>query len=77
MTERDVYVSNVDEDDDDGDDTGIKDNHDDEEEERVNLLFPITQLLNYISNHPRRRNVTTLMVGLKNGHMRKNLTQNW
>ena len=25
--------------------------------------------------HPRRRNVTTLMVGLKNGHIRKNLTQ--
>ena len=26
-------------------------------------------------HHPRRRNVTTLMVGLKNGHIRKNLTQ--
>ena len=28
-------------------------------------------------HHPRRLNVTTLMVGLKNGHMRKNLTQKW
>ena len=28
-------------------------------------------------HHPRRRNVTTLMVGLKNGHIRKNLTQKW
>ena len=28
------------------------------------------------THHPRRRNVTTLMVGLKNGHIRKNLTQN-
>ena len=27
--------------------------------------------------HPRRWNVTTLMVGLKNGHIRKNLTQKW
>ena len=27
------------------------------------------------THHPRRRNVTTLMVGLKNGHMCKNLTQ--
>ena len=27
------------------------------------------------THHPRRRNVTTLMVGLKNGHIRKNLTQ--
>ena len=27
--------------------------------------------------YPRRRNVTTLMVGLKNGHIRKNLTQKW
>ena len=27
------------------------------------------------THHPRRRNVTTLMVGLKNGHVRKNLTQ--
>ena len=26
------------------------------------------------THHPRRRNVTTLMVGLKNGHIRKNLT---
>ena len=25
----------------------------------------------------RRRNVTTLTVGLKNGHIRKNLTQKW
>ena len=29
------------------------------------------------THHPRRRNVTTLMVGLKNGHIRKNLTQKW
>ena len=28
------------------------------------------------THHPRRRNVTTLMVGLKNGHIRKNLTKN-
>ena len=28
------------------------------------------------THHPRRRNVTTLMVGLKNGHIRKNLTEN-
>ena len=28
-------------------------------------------------HHPRRRNVTTLMVGLKNGHILKNLTQKW
>ena len=27
--------------------------------------------------YPRRRNVTTLIVGLKNGHIRKNLTQKW
>ena len=27
------------------------------------------------THHPRRRNVTTLMAGLKNGHIRKNLTQ--
>ena len=27
-------------------------------------------------HHPRRRNVTTSVVGLKNGHIRKNLTQN-
>ena len=27
------------------------------------------------THHPRRRNVTTLMVGLKNGHIHKNLTQ--
>ena len=27
------------------------------------------------THHPQRRNVTTLMVGLKNGHKRKNLTQ--
>ena len=27
-------------------------------------------------HHPRRRNVTTSMVGLKNGHVRKTLTQN-
>ena len=27
-------------------------------------------------HHPRRRNVTTSMVGFKNGHIRKNLTQN-
>ena len=27
-------------------------------------------------HHPRRRNVTTSMVGLKNGHIRKYLTQN-
>ena len=27
-------------------------------------------------HHPWRRNVTTSMVGLKNGHIRKNLTQN-
>ena len=27
------------------------------------------------THHPRRRNVTTLMVGLKNGHISKNLTQ--
>ena len=26
------------------------------------------------THHPRRRNVTTLMVGLKNGHIRKNLS---
>ena len=26
------------------------------------------------THHPRRQNVTTLMVGLKNGHIRKNLT---
>ena len=26
------------------------------------------------THHPRRRNVTTLMIGLKNGHIRKNLT---
>ena len=26
-------------------------------------------------HHPWRQNVTTLMVGLKNGHIRKNLTQ--
>ena len=26
--------------------------------------------------HPQRRNVTTSMFGLKNDHMRKNLTQN-
>ena len=32
---------------------------------------------NTLSMHrPRRRNVTTSMVGLKNGHIRKNLTQN-
>ena len=29
------------------------------------------------THHPRRRNVTTLMVGLKNGQIRKNLTQKW
>ena len=29
------------------------------------------------THHPRRRNATTLMVGLKNGHIRKNLTQKW
>ena len=29
----------------------------------------------YCRYYPRRRNVTTLMVGLKNGHIRKNLTQ--
>ena len=30
------------------------------------------------THHPWRRNVTTLMVGLKkNGHIRKNLTQKW
>ena len=29
------------------------------------------------THHPRRRNVTTLMVGLKNGHIRKNLTQRY
>ena len=29
------------------------------------------------THHPRRRNVTTLMIGLKNGHIRKNLTQKW
>ena len=27
------------------------------------------------THHPRRRNVTTLMVWLENGHIRKNLTQ--
>ena len=27
-------------------------------------------------HHPRSRNVTTSMVGLNNGHIRKNLTQN-
>ena len=27
------------------------------------------------THHPQKRNVTTLMVGLKNGHIRKNLTQ--
>ena len=27
-------------------------------------------------HHPRRRNVTSPMVGLKNGHIRKNFTQN-
>ena len=27
-------------------------------------------------NNPRRRNVTTSMVGLGNGHIRKNLTKN-
>ena len=27
------------------------------------------------THHPRRRNATTLMVGLENGHIRKNLTQ--
>ena len=27
-------------------------------------------------HHPQRWNVTTSMVGLKNGHMHKNLTQN-
>ena len=27
------------------------------------------------THHPQRRNMTTLMVGLKNGHIRKNLTQ--
>ena len=27
------------------------------------------------THHPRRRNVTTLMVGLENSHIRKNLTQ--
>ena len=27
-------------------------------------------------HHPQRQNVTTLMVGLKNGHIRTNLTQN-
>ena len=29
------------------------------------------------THHPRRRNVTTLMVGLKNSHIHKNLTQKW
>ena len=30
------------------------------------------------STHPpQRRNVTALMVGLRNGHIRKNLTQKW
>ena len=29
------------------------------------------------SSHPRRRNGTTLIVGLNNGHIRKNLTQKW
>ena len=29
------------------------------------------------THHPRRGNVTTLMVGLKNGHIRKNLTPKW
>ena len=28
-------------------------------------------------HHPRRRNVATLMVGLKNSHICKNLTQKW
>ena len=30
-----------------------------------------------LAMYPRRRNVTTLMVGLKNGHIRRNLTQKW
>ena len=29
------------------------------------------------TRHPWRQNVTTLMVGSKNGHIRKNLTQKW
>ena len=37
--------------------------------------MPATKTLS--THHPRRRNVTTLMVGLKNGHIRKNLTQKW
>ena len=40
-------------------------------------LFLYT-LLEFLNNkkHPRRWNVTASMVGLKNGHIRKNLTQN-
>ena len=45
----------------------------------------IMKLLMYCSNgskiigtgYPQRRNVTTLMVGLKNGDIRKNLNQKW
>ena len=39
----------------------------------VSLLRPDGTVL----EDPRRRNVTTLMVGLKNGHICKNLTQKW
>ena len=42
----------------------------------------ISRILSWIFHgqdkmHPRRRNVTTLMIGLKNDHIRKNLTQKW
>ena len=41
------------------------------------LFKGLGKLKNKQIKHPRRRNVTTLMVGLKNGHIRKNLTQKW
>ena len=41
-------------------------------EENSHEFLPVHSL----DTHPRRRNVTTSMVGLKNDHIRNNLTQN-
>ena len=40
-------------------------------------MSPVSGVLHTLQDHPRRRNVTTLiMVGLTNDYIRKNLTQN-
>ena len=41
-----------------------------------NLFLFAVHCCSYYHVHPRRQDVTTSMVGLKNGHIRKNLTQN-